>query len=43
MVSSIFELGVTSCALFDVRLVLVLPVLVSVLVRLMVALASQQT
>jgi hypothetical protein len=43
VVSSMFDLGVASCALCDVRLVLVLPVLVSVLVRLMVELVSQQT
>ena len=42
-ISSIFDLGVASCALFDVRLVLVLPVLVLILVRLTVQLASEQT
>lgn len=43
MISSMFDLDVVSCALCDVRLVLVLPVLVSVLVRLMVKPASEQT
>jgi membrane-anchored glycerophosphoryl diester phosphodiesterase (GDPDase) len=38
-----FDLDVVSSALCDVRLVLVLPVLVMVLVRLMVELASRQT
>ena len=43
VISSMFDLGVASCALCDVRLVLVLPVFISILVRLMVELASQQT
>jgi hypothetical protein len=43
VVSSMFDLGVASCALCDVRLVLVLPVFVSIPVRLMLQLASEQT
>jgi hypothetical protein len=38
-----FDLSVASCALCDVRLVLVLPVFVSIPVRLMLQLASEQT
>jgi hypothetical protein len=37
-----FDLGVASCALCDVCLVLVLPVFVSIPVRLMVKLVSRQ-
>jgi hypothetical protein len=42
VVSSMFDLGV-ACALCDVRLVLKLLMLVSILVRLMVQLVSRRT
>lgn len=41
--SSMFDLSVASCALCDVRLVLVLPVFVPIPGRLMLQLASEQT